>query len=450
MRSSQTILWTIAGLLILVGCSAEQPAGPADDDGPLILPAGRPDKSIDQPVINHFVVQYDGRTFDGEETTFRYTVFGTGQDPALNQFRLELPACAGEPTGYAPTQSVYFIHDADTNIDYIKWVITIEGDDPVGRQFAISFAGDVPEGAIHSAVRAGTILAVGQVPGPCAGYLIAGAVFVDVDSDGLRGASESGIADVAVELVNPDGSVAAVTTDADGAFAVHRVAGTYTVRIPYEGYPESFNAELQASFDATTSLAIQVTVGPDATGNDFGFAPRTDTIIDELDSGGLTSTGQTVMFWRKQIHWARHDVHNPHVVHDRAELETFLAAIQQLYLPEIFQFTPGHELDEAYLILRTRPRRLVDELRQQLLATELNEVSGRGLVDDPALQDVLIAWGEAIWVENQDAARSPVMESDASIDQGGVILSAPELIPPAISIFTRINTGGGGGVDEKR
>ncbi len=81
---------------------------------------------------------------------------------------------------------------------------------------------------------------------------------------------------------------------------------------------------------------------------------------------------------------------------------------RSLYLPEIFQFTPGQELEEAYDILRLKACQSsntcdpLEILRQQLLATELNDVSGFGLVDDPALQDVLIAWGEAVWVENQE------------------------------------------------
>ncbi len=305
---------------------------------------------------------------------------------------------------------------------------------------------------IQCGVKSAAVFEYAEVPGACAGstsYLITGAVYVDVDGDGMRDAGELGIADVAVELEAADGSISFQTTDAQGDYSFSSAAGAYTLRIDYDSYPDAFNAELQASFDATTPLEIEVTVGPDAGDNEFGFSPRTEEIIEDLEAGDLTSTGEGRIFWKQQFRWAIVGVDNPNVVHDREELEAFVAEIQELYLMEIFQFTPGNELQEVWQILRPVPHAPIDKLRQELLITELNEVSGRGMVDDPGLQDVLIAWGEAVWVDNQEAARAAGGVGFGNGNgHGDVSLATPELIPPAISIFTLINTGGGGGVDE--
>ena len=428
MRSLPKLLCAILSLMLLVSCSSEQPIGPAGSQ------TSDAAKSANQTVINDFVVQYDGRTFDGDETTFSYTVFGTGDFIQATQFRLELPECAGELNSWLPSSHMRFYTDPGTGIDFIKWRVRINGDDLVGDQFSLTYPGDVPEGMILSGVKVGALFEYAEVPGPCAGavvYAIGGTVFTDLDGDGALDFEELGIANVAVELEAADGSITSQTTDAMGRYEFTGPAGAYTLRIDYEGYPEAFNAELQNSFDATTPPEIEVSVGPDSSGNGFGFSPQTEVIIEELENGDLVSDGEDRIFWKRHVRWAiRNDTHADQV-HSPEEIVAFLAAVQELYLTEIFQFTPGEELEEAYEILRATDLTPIDELRQQLLVTELNEVSGRGLVDNPELQDVLIAWGEAVWVDNQSVA-----------------LATPELIPPAIDLFTLINTGGGGGVDE--
>jgi hypothetical protein len=448
MRSFPKILSSIAGLLILLSCAPEPPTGPdpAADAG-RAAPSG-PDKSLQQAVINNYVVQYDGRIFDGAETSFHYTVFGTGVEPALSHFTLELPDCAPELSGYAPTNSVSINYDPNTGLYGIDWHLAVAADDLVGRQYSITFPGDVPEGVIHSAVRSGDVSGVGQVFGPCAGYEIAGAVYVDADTDGERDFDESGIAGVAVELEHADGTVEVLITDPLGEFRTIRAEGTYTLRIPAT-YPGAFNGELGDSFDATTATEISVTVGPDATGNAFGFAPQSEELIYELETGILVSSGESVRFWTQELRAALRNG-GGNVQYDRATMEAFLAEIQTLYLAEIFQFTPGNELQEAYDLLKSNSREPIDELARQLLATEFNEVSGRGLTGEYAeLQDVLIAWGEAVWVENQAARARPEGPGTGSRpDHGSVILADDLNLPPAIDVFTLINTGGGGGVDE--
>jgi hypothetical protein len=306
----------------------------------------------------------------------------------------------------------------------------------------------VPEGVVYSAVKSGNSTGVGQVYGPCDGFLISGAVYVDANESAGRDFDESGIFNVALELVHANGQVDVLRTDAFGNFSIIRAEGTYTLRIP-TSYPESFNAELYDSFDATTPIEIAVTIGPDSAGNDFGFAPQTEEIIFDLEAGNLPTTGESVRFWTKELRAALSNG-GGNAEYTRAEMEAFVAEIQTLYLVEIFQFTPGNELQEAYDLLKSNPREPLDELAQQLLATEFNEVSGRGLTGEFAeLQDVLIAWGEAVWVENQAARAVPGAPGTGHRPgHGSVILASDQNIPPAINIFTLINTGGGGGVDE--
>ncbi len=78
MRSNTRLVLVLGSLLALASCSPESPVQPlaADKaDCGSVMASARTDS---QTVINGFVVQYDGRAYDGEETTFNYTVFGAG------------------------------------------------------------------------------------------------------------------------------------------------------------------------------------------------------------------------------------------------------------------------------------------------------------------------------------------------------------------------------------
>jgi hypothetical protein len=69
-----------------------------------------------------------------------------------------------------------------------------------------------------------------------------------------------------------------------------------------------------------------------------------------------------------------------------------------------------------------------------LLVTELNFVSGLGLVDEQDRVGVLISWGEGL-LATAPGAKSADKGRDFDVFN-------------AIQIFSAINTGGGGGVDE--
>ena len=139
MRSISRILVAISCLLILISCSEETPTDPAARDGAADSSPVASLKSVTQTVINNFIVQYDGRTFDGDETTFSYTVYGTGVEPALSHFTLELPDCAPELSGYSPTNSVSINYNPQIEIFGIEWHLNVEADDSVGRSYSITW-----------------------------------------------------------------------------------------------------------------------------------------------------------------------------------------------------------------------------------------------------------------------------------------------------------------------
>ena len=444
-RVTALLLLSITAIVLLASCSREE--------SPLAVSADRPtnDATFDPVItsapgvtINNYDVHFDGRTYADDQTTFTYTVSGTGIEPALSHFTIELPDCAPELAAYSPTNSVSINYNPQTGIYGIEWHLSVAAEDTVGRQYSITFAGDVPDGVVWSAVKSGNETEVGRIPGPCAGFAIAGTVYVDADRDGMRDSSEeSGIADVIVELVADDGTVLTAVSDADGGYLFIVPGGIYTVRIDLAAYPDAFNADLATSFDATSATSLEVAVGPDALNNDFGFAPRAEEIVVELETGILVSNGEPIKFWKKQLRTALNGG-NGSSVHDGAALLAFIAEIETLFLESPYQFTAGNELQEAYDILRSNSKDDVDVLYRELLATEFNEVSGRGLIGDEALQEVLISWGEALLAESQAGAGAGTGPSD---DIRVSVTSQNEVVI-AGDLFGLLNTGGGGGADE--
>jgi len=439
MRSTSRILFAAGAALLLLasGCSETSP--------PTAPLPGAPDKAAgDAVMIGDYLVTYDGRDFDGQETTFHWTVAGTGVGEDMQWFFVELPDCAPVPVGYSPGDSVGYVTLADLALYGLKWHLGLPSDDTGGQPFSISFPGDVAEGTVGGVIGTASGRSVASIPGPCAGgFSLSGTVFTDANGNGDRDPDESGIADVIVTVAS-GGEADTARTDAAGHWSLVKGAGTYTVSVEATGPPDAFNATLADLFTATTATSREVTVGPDAGGLDFGYAPDTQQIIADLDQDMILANGEPVRWWRRQMHAALrvHDQQNdnpnrPVRFYDPQTLLRFLAEVQSLYLPEPFTFTPGQELEEAYGILRRHPRTDLEDLRRELLASELNHVSGRGLIGvQPGLQGVLIAWGETLVAQEEQAA------AKASPDK------ASTLLQDAIVIFGAINSGGGGGIDE--
>jgi hypothetical protein len=391
-------------------------------------------------VINGYLVQFDGRTFADGKTTFDYTVSGTGGENALSHFLLEIPDCAPALDSYTPPGATIGI-DPHTNLYGIKWNLSLGTNE--SRSYSITFPGDVPLGVINASVKASVPVEIGEIAGPCAGFVISGTVYVDADGSGTMDAEESGIVNVTVTLVDGDGDIVTATTDANGDYAFLKIAGTYTIRIDAETAANDFNESLAAAFVPTGPTSTIVTVGPDSPGNDFGFDPKAKEITYDIEQGILLTTGEPVKFWKKQLRAAMSGSQG-RVEFDAATMAQFIAEIQGLFLPDPFQFTPGNEFQEAMDILSTNSKDPLPILLKELLAAEFNEVSGKGLVEAPELQSVLLAWAESVAV----AASSSVLQIPINSDRpplGGVPID--ERVADTIDLLIHLNgsTGGGSG-----
>jgi hypothetical protein len=448
MRTARMTM--ILGLILaaaLIGCSRDvDPTGFTTQPGTLIPGPADPGKGMSDIPINNFLVTFDGRALVDGNTVFTWTVRGTGVEPALSHFMVQLPECAPEPIAFNPSNSVSINTNQANGLYGVEWHLNVEADDSVGRQYSLTFPGDVPLGEVYSSVTSGNESGVGIIPGPCQGFAIAGRVFVDANENGLRDPDEeSGIANVIIELVDAQGNVSTLATDQFGDYSFRKLEGTFTLNLPLEGYPGYFNSSLSQSFDPTTVLTLEASVPPDSFGNDFGFSPQSAEIIIDLETGVLISDGETLKFWKAEMRSAAGNGNGNHV-YDAAALLEFLDVIQNLYLPYPYQFTPGNELQEAYDILRNNSNEPVDILLAELLTTELNAVSGRGIIGQQELQLVLIAWGEALIADSQAPAGAAAGGNGSGGDKRGN--PTPTDLDDAIRIFELVNTGGGGGIDE--
>ncbi|HEU4929818.1 MAG TPA: SdrD B-like domain-containing protein [Candidatus Krumholzibacteria bacterium] len=387
----------------------------------------------DQTVINNFNVHFDGRTVSGGNTTFAYTVSGTGVDPSMSHFTIELPPCAGAPVSYSPVGGANINTNQQSGVYGLQWHSSIDENNLVGVQFSVTFAGDVPLGIVRSEVKTdGGVWATGYVFGPCAGSHVAGSVFVDADNNGIHGIGEGGISNVTVTITDGEGSQSAVT-DASGNYDFLVGPGTYTVAVAPSTPANDFNEDLFASFvyDVTSRT---VTVGSNEVADaDFGFEPKSDKIVADLEAGLLLTTGKPVRYWKSALRGGKNAPYTP------AQLVAFLQQIETLGVPDPFQFGAGTEIAEAYAILSDNRRDLEVRLRKELLASELNFVSGKSIVGETDLHEVLLLWCEQVLGPSTPPAGVIVPMAIRDISEG----------ESAVGLLGTLNgSTGGGGTDE--
>jgi hypothetical protein len=270
-------------------------------------------------------------------------------------------------------------------------------------------------------------------------------VFTDADQNGLVDSDESGISNVVVELLDATGNVQTMTTDETGAYAFQENQGDYTIYINTDGtlYPDSFNAQLGQTFDPTTPLMVEVTVGPDSPDHNFGFHPQTQELIYELETGEIQTTGLPVKYWKKTLKRAL-QMRGPTRDYGLETLIGYVHDIRGLFIEDPFAFADGVEgVQQALEILKGHSKEPVDVLLRELLATEFNQVSHQGLVGKPGLQLTLISWGESL-VAQAWAAAEPA-QGDTIVPFGA---AAGGYLADARTLFELMNTGGGGSVDE--
>ena len=383
-------------------------------------------------VLGGYLVQFDGRVFSGGQTTFSYTVSGVSAIHALSNFFLEIPGCAPEAIAFSPGGPAVNVSPLN-NMFGATWSISVAIDGSLS--YSMTFLGEVPLGIIWSHVKAGQDIDLGIIRGPCSGFKISGRVYVDADSNGVRTPEELGITNVTVELDDGNGNVESATTDANGDYLFLRFDGTYTVSIDATTPEIDFNDNLTASFSPTGPTSASVTVGPDSPGHDFGYNPEQEKIILELETGVLPTDGESARFWKKEVRGKGKVEFSP------TEVAQFIADIENLFLPDPFQFTAGNESDEAVAILSIKSKDPLEELTRELLVAEFNYVSGKGI--DPALQGVLLIWAEAVIVEAWAATSAASVKGGLQAAGGG----GDSDVTDALKMLRLMNgaTGGGSG-----
>jgi hypothetical protein len=251
-------------------------------------------------------------------------------------------------------------------------------------------------------------------------YDIFGTVFLDANMNGAFNVDEPVFPDVTVYLTGTDLDEGTweltATTDADGNYVFEDLPpGTYTMTVPLEtaDVEDDLNEMLVEYFDPTTLRPITVTLGPDAAWNNFGYAVDTTTLIIELPE--YDGTGKTIGFWKHQFqaHLRESKKVRAHV--DAETLQGYVDDIEEFYLSEPFQFE-GNEFQAAFDVMKSTSSDPVDLLKKQLLASELNYMSGWGIDDDMVLMGFLVMWGEYVVANYEEFNPDDVIEAKDIFD----------------------------------
>ena len=393
--------------------------------------AGPTFTEVDLDADSRWDVTYMGRTYDAEAntTTFAYNVT-VNNDPALSHFTAGFPFCddPAAVNGADPSDAVSVGLDPTSGVDGIKWDLGLEPGN--SRVHAYTLQGNIAEGTITVAVKAGTFVATANRPGPSCDatpvsntYTIAGCTFIDANGNGLTDADDGALANTTVELRDADGNiVATVATDAWGNYEFADMPeGAYTISVPVATADDDLNEIIDAYFTGTTTSPISVNLaGADSLGNCLGFAPRVGDIADDLNPGdpdndGLTlaGNGRTIGFWKHQLAVMIKGKGRAQV--DAATMQAHITAIESLLLYEPFQMNGSPVA--AHDIMSMRSSDALDLLRKQLLGTEFNDVAGWGLADGyEALQDALIAWGEYLAAHSAEFTRDELIAAKDIFD----------------------------------
>jgi hypothetical protein len=439
-------------------------AGCTQREAPLMAP-GDTSAHLSE-AVSPYTLAFISRGYDSEsnQTTFLYQLQNTGASeggPAsgvlgvFTSVMVEVPICAPTLGSFSPPDGGTLYTNAN-GIHGVEWGVGY--DENPSFYYSLTFPGDVPAGTVRGMVSRGGLNYIQNITGPCEGtFQIQGNVFTDADFDGFKGLTELGISDVTVTLTDGESSQT-VKTDSDGNYLFIASTGTYTVRIDSLTADSDFNETLYQTWDRTTPVSRSVTVGPDSFANNFGWEASVDKIVAGIDNGTYPTTGKSYKWWRKELLRAINNQHN--TAYTPAQLIDFIHQIDAMALLSEYHFTPGHELQEAYDILNNHAFGLDDDgtkvlvtltkdadngrhdafafLLRELLTTEFNQVSGRGLVD-LHLQLMLINWGEGVLSSNGSSS-SLVLPGDDNPN------SVTPPVDAAGTIFRKANgaTGGGG------
>lgn len=252
---------------------------------------------------------------------------------------------------------------------------------------------------------------------------VSGSVYVDANWDGAMGTDEPTVAGVTVLLYNANRQlVGTATTDSYGAYAFGSLAkGIFGVTIPKWAMGSAMNEVLSDLFLTTTAIvSIANTWNGDSAGNNFGYAPNTEFILEYMsgynpfcDCAEFRGDGKTIGFWKHQLTVATKGKGAAQI--DAVTLAGYLQQIEAFFLPVPFQF--GGNMQAALKVLSSNSSDAKDLLAKQLLATEFNEMAGLGIQGNPSVaQPLLLAWGEYLLAHPDEFTREELLAAKDIFD----------------------------------
>lgn len=427
--------------LVLWGCENaevfEDPAAALNESQQVKLESASKSAGLNarssETVLGEFSVQYLGQNFDGVQTTFSYSVTG----PAENMhFRLELPECAPINPTFEPDNGTSNNNDEFINPG-VTWHPSVGSGTTNSFYFEVAYPGYVKEGLVLVSIKSKGTTVVGEILGACARvFNISGKVYADANENQVFDNNETGIGNASVGLYDDwDNLLTTTVSGSNGDYLFECFPqGSYTVRMDTTNVVGTATTYLEA----VLPVSHDVVIGPDATGNNFAFTPKTSKIIEDIESEILITNGKSSKYWKTQLKAAVTGKGKAEI--DAATLIAYISQIRMLQLPDVYALEGGDGLMAAYNILKAKPGKSDEEkLRIELLTTEFNHVAGFGLVDiDPALQLVLIGWGESILFDIDNTEPLSVNPSSE------VSLTAVD-IGAVANLFSTINRSSGGG-----
>ena len=240
---------------------------------------------------------------------------------------------------------------------------------------------------------------------------ISGKIFFDADLSGSRTTDEPGIPDIDVVLLDVNGlQIGVHHTLQGGDYLFDGLgAGTYTVEVPTDSVnPGASNEDLRDYFFPTTPTSFTLDLTTSSSRDQhIGYHLDCDELLidfDPLDPDGdgrvFEGLGKTIGYWKHQFDVAITGQGTAQVP----------PAVLQVYLDEIedgrlarkpfrripFQFDDLDEFGDALSIMASTSSDEVDLLMKQLLAAELNYVSGCGLTNHLMVEKVTLMLAEYI------------------------------------------------------
>ncbi len=407
MKKFYTLLTSlvIAGIMFS-GCEAVDEPLDAEDAQIQTPPAEIPTNKLVEPslpeyfvtqlanfevkTLNGYEVKFSGREVKGTgesmTTTFNYLVTGKNVTPALDNFSLEVPLCAGVLQSFTPIQA--------TSIETgsILWNSSIPANG--SQSYSITFKGNIPLGVINSTIVRGGNSQTTEILGPCKGvYTLSGSLYIDANESKTKQTSESGISSVTINLKNTlNNNVVSVNTSANGSYSFMALRGNYSITVSPNVLDSENYQTSGATFYNLTNLSSNTT------DLNFGYLVNSVKMIQNFENKVLLLNTKPTKYWVQEIRNAG----RKNSVYTLEQIREILTKIEGMLLAEPFRF--GAQKEVGALEILTRPLKSeLDFFLQQLLTAELNIATDKGVVKDLTTMELnndfnmtLLIYSEAI------------------------------------------------------